>query len=242
MLIKNLRSTLAILTTTAAPMAGAADINSLQLLSQQQFRLVSEDIGAALSFKPLLPSEAMGVTGFDVGIAITGTKLKNEALLERASSGSDIPGTLPVPTLRAHKGLPLNIDVGLLYSQIPNTNMKYIGGELRWAALPGSALLPAVAIRLSATQLQGVDQWKVATQGLDVSVSKGFAFATPYVGAGIVRVTSTPQGVPLLRAEKFNQSKFFGGVNLNFGLVNLAFEVDTTDSRQSAGVKFGLRF
>lgn len=240
--MKRLHFTLAALAATAASGTWAADINSLQLLNQQQFRLVSEDVGAALSFKPLLPSEALGITGFDVGVAVTGTKLKNVALLERAASGSNIPDTLPVPTLRAHKGLPLNIDVGLMYSEIPDTNMKYVGGELRWAVLPGSTVLPAVAIRVSATQLQGVDQWKMDTQGIDVSVSKGFAFATPYIGTGIVRVKSTPQGVPTLSAEKFNQTKVFGGVNLNFGLMNLAFEVDTTDSRQSAGVKLGLRF
>ncbi len=224
------------------PMARAGDLDSLQLLAQQEFRLLSQDLGAALSYKGLVPAEALGITGFDMGVAVTVTSLKSVALLERATGGSDIPDAVPVPSLRAYKGLPLNIDVGLTYSAIPSTNVKMIGGELRWAALAGSATMPAVALRASLTRLQGVDQLKLDTQGFDISVSKGFAFATPYIGAGVVRVTSTPQGVPGLVEVSFNQNKVFGGVNLNFGLMNLALEADVTDSRASYGAKFGLRF
>lgn len=224
------------------PVAGAEDLNSLQALAQREFRLLSEDLGAALSYKGLVPAEPLGITGFDVGVAVTATSFKNVELLERAASGSDIPKTVPVPSLRIYKGLPLNIDVGLSYAAIPGTNVKMVGGELRWAVLPGSTTLPAVAIRASMTRLQGVDQLKLDTQGLDVSVSKGFAMATPYIGVGVNRVKSSPQGVPGLVEESFNQNKIFGGVNLNFGLANLALEADVTDSRTSYGLKFGLRF
>lgn len=226
----------------AAPSAWAGDLNSLQLLTQSEFRLLSQDLGAALSYKPLLPSAALGITGFDIGAAVTVTALKSVVQLERATNNTDLPESVPVPSLRAHKGLPFNIDLGVVYSALPSTNIKVVGGELRWAILPGSVALPAVAVRASLTKLTGVDQLKLDTQGLDISVSKGFAIATPYIGAGIVRVKSTPQGVPALRAESFSQSKVFGGLNLNFGLVNLALEADTTDSRTSYGIKFGFRF
>lgn len=224
------------------PVAGAEDLNSLQALAQREFRLLSEDLGAALSYKGLVPAEPLGITGFDVGVAVTATSFKNVELLERAASGSDIPKTVPVPSLRIYKGLPLNIDVGLSYAALPGTNVKTLGGELRWAVLPGSTTLPAVAVRASMTRLQGVDQLKLDTQGLDVSVSKGFAMATPYIGVGVNRVKSSPQGVAGLVEESFNQNKIFGGVNLNFGLANLALEADVTDSRASYGLKFGFRF
>lgn len=226
----------------AVPVAGAEDLNSLQALAQREFRLLSEDLGAALSYKGLVPAEPLGITGFDAGVAVTATSLKNVELLERAASGSNVPKTVPVPSLRIYKGLPLNIDAGLSYATIPGTNVKTLGGELRWAVLPGSTTLPAVAIRASMTRLQGVDQLKLQTQGLDVSVSKGFAMATPYIGVGVNRVKSSPQGVPNLAEESFNQNKIFGGVNLNFGLANLALEADVTDSRTSYGMKFGFRF
>lgn len=231
----------AALIATAAP-AFATDINSIQLLSQNEFRLLSEDLGAALSFKPLIPSEALGITGFDLGVAVTGTKLKNVAILEKASSGGDVPSVLPVPTLRLHKGLPLNLDVGVAFSQVPGTNIRYTGGELRWAILPGSTLTPAVAIRGTLTRLTGVDQLDFDMKSLDISISKGFANVTPYGGIGQVWVKSTPKGVPGLRGEDFTQTKVFGGVNVNFGLANLAFEADSTGGTTTVGAKLGLRF
>lgn len=231
----------AALIAAAAP-AFAADINSIQLLSQNEFRLLSEDLGAALSFKPLIPSEALGITGFDLGVAVTGTKLKNDAILKKASSGSDVPSVLPVPTLRLHKGLPLNLDVGVAFSQVPGTNIRYTGGELRWAILPGSTLTPAVAIRGTLTRLTGVDQLDFDTKSLDISISKGFANITPYGGIGQVWIKSTPKGVPGLRGEDFTQTKVFGGVNVNFGLANLAFEADSTGGTATVGAKLGFRF
>lgn len=227
----------------AAPAAAIADdIDSLQLLTQGEFRLLSEDLGAALSFKPLIPSEAMGITGFDIGVAVTGTKIKNRNVFDRATSGGDTPSWLPVPTIRVHKGLPFNIDVGLLYSQVPGTNLKYTGGELRWAILPGSTAVPAVALRGTLTKVSGVDQLDFDTRSVDISVSKGFVNLTPYGGVGTVWVKSTPRGVPSLRGEDFNLTKVFAGLNVNFGVGNLAFEADNTGGTTSVGAKFGWRF
>lgn len=228
--------------TAAVAPAYSADIDSIQLLSQNEFRLLSEDLGAALSFKPLIPSEALGITGFDLGAAVTGTKLENAAIFDKASSGGDVPSVLPVPTLRLHKGLPLNLDVGVAFSQVPGSNIRYTGGELRWAILPGSTLAPAVAIRGTLTRLTGVDQLDFETKSLDVSISKGFANVTPYGGVGQVWVKSTPRGVPGLRGEDFTQTKVFGGVNVNFGLANLAFEADSTGGTATFGAKLGFRF
>jgi hypothetical protein len=219
----------------------AADVDSIQLLTQREFRLLSEDLGAALSYKPLIPSEALGITGFDIGIAVTGTRLANEAILRKASSGDSV-SVLPVPTLRVHKGLPLNLDVGLAFAQVPGSNLRYVGGELRWAVLPGSTLVPAVAIRGALTRLTGVDQLDFDTRSLDVSISKGFANITPYGGIGQVWTKSTPVGVPLLRGEDFTQTRVFAGVNINLIGANLVLEADSTGGTTSFGAKLGFRF
>ncbi len=237
-----LRSLMSATALSTALAANAADINTLQLLTQTEFRGLSEDLGAALSFKPLIPAESMGITGFDVGIAVTGTRLRNRAAFEKASAGASVPATLPVPTLRVHKGLPLDIDVGVSVAAIPSSNIRVYGGEVRWAILPGSALTPALAVRASASSLEGVDQLKLRTAGLDISVSKGFAMLTPYAGVGIVRVSSEGSATALKTPEKFNENKVFAGLNVNFGLVNLAFEGDRTGDATSYGMKFGLRF
>lgn len=237
-----LRSLLLSAGLVGAASAHAADINTLQLLTQAEFRGVSEDLGAALSFKPLIPSEALGLTGFDIGLAVSGTRLQNRAAFQKAAGGSSVPATLPVPTLRLHKGLPLNIDIGATYSTVPSSNVSVLGGELRWAVLPGSALVPAVALRASVTKLSGVDQLKFGTTAFDVSISKGFAMLTPYAGVGTVRVRSDAQGSATQATESFSQGKVFAGLNVSFGLVNLAFEGDKTGDATSYGMKFGLRF
>lgn len=237
-----LAASLAAVCAAGAPLAAsAADIETLQLLNQAQFRLLSEDLGAALSFKPLIPAEPLGITGFDLGLAVTGTDLKNKQLMELAARGEDVPTLLPLPTLRLHKGLPFNIDVGVQYAAVPDSNIKLWGGELRWAALEGGTLLPAVSLRGAFTRLQGVDQLKIETKSIDVSISKGFAMLTPYAGVGQVWITSTPQGVPTLREEDFTATKAYVGLNINLG-VNLAIEADTTGGVKTYGAKLGFRF
>ena len=221
--------------------ATAADINSIGNLTQTQFRLLSEDLGAALSYKPLIPSEPLGVPGFDIGAAVTGTDLKNPLFLSIASSGQAVDTTMLVATLRGHVGLPFGIDVGAAYSQVPDTNIEFWGGELRWAFMAGSTALPAVALRASYTGTSGIDQLKVTTAGADISISKGIAMFTPYAGIGQVWVKSTPQGVPSLTEESFSQTKYYAGVNVFLG-VNFAFEVDSTGDIVTYGAKVGIRF
>jgi hypothetical protein len=225
----------------AGPAQAADDIDALQLLDQGEFRLLSEDLGAALSFKSMIPSEALGITGFDVGVSISGVRLEHPGIFERASSGGDIPSTLPLASIRIHKGLPFGLDIGAAYSMVPGSNIGVIGGEVRWAFIEGGVATPAVAIRGAATKLLGVDQLDLETTSLDISVSKGILNVTPYGGVGKVWVRSTPDGVPGLREESFSQNKVFAGVNLFLGF-NLAFEVDRTGDTTSYGFKGGFRF
>jgi hypothetical protein len=219
--------------------AVAGNIDNLQALSPSDFRALSEDLGAALSYKPLTPTAPLGITGFDVGIAVTATKLQNSAVFKAA--GADISSVV-VPSLRVNKGLPLDIDIGLMVGGVPGTNIRLYGGELRYAIVSGGVAMPAIGIRGSYTKLTGVDQLDFNTKGVDLSISKGFAMFTPYAGVGKVWVASTPNGIPALSKESLSLNKVFVGVNLNFGLTNLAFEGDRTGEATSYGAKLGFRF
>ena len=126
------------------------------------------------------------------------------------------------------KGLPLNIDVGLIYSKVPSTNVSLIGGEIKWAVLGGTPVTPAVAIRGSYTQLNGVDSLDLATMGLDVSVSKGFVFLTPYAGVGQLWITAEEKVdvIDLSKAEE-TLTKVFAGIKFDpLPLISLTAEVD----------------
>lgn len=225
----------------AASPATAQEIDRLQNIAQAEFRLLSEDLGAALSYHAQIPAEPLGITGFNIGVGVTATKMQNSAILQRATS-DDAGSTIVVPTLRLHKGLPAGFDFGLTYASIPGSNITYTGGELRYAILQGGAASPAVAVRGSLTRLSGVDQLSMDTRGVDISISKGFAFLTPYAGIGRVWVESDPHGTGGLAKEKFSLTKAFVGIGMNFAVVNLNIQADKTGDASSYSLKLGWRF
>jgi hypothetical protein len=237
---KNL-SLLCVLGCFAQPV-WAANISNIGGLSQPEFKLFSEDMGSALSYKPITPAEPLGALGFDLGLEVTDTKLQNPGLWTTATSGGFTSNSLIVPKLHILVGLPLKFDVGAFYSAVPSSNIKLYGGELRYSILEGGTATPAVAVRGSFSKMTGVDQLSFDTKGLDVSISKGFAMFTPYAGVGEVWSDSTPNRIPTLTKETFKQSKVFVGGNLNFLFMNLDLEYDKTGSDQSYSAKIGFRF
>jgi hypothetical protein len=229
------------LAVLAAPARAADDLDNIGALTQPQFRLLSEDLGAALSYKPVLPAEPLGIVGFDLGLEMTVVNLENSAVFDIATiSGS--PSTLVIPKIHVHKGLPFGIDIGAYLATVPDSNINNWGAELRYAILKGGAASPALAVRASYTALEGVDELKLNTTGLDVSISKGFTFLTPYAGIGTVWVNSSPQGIATLTEEEFSLTKYFVGLNMNFAFINVAFEGDKTGDTSSFSAKLGWRF
>ncbi len=222
------------------PSTAATDIDAINTLGQAQFRLFSEDLGAALSYKAVLPSEPLGTTGFDLGLEISVVQLSNATIFDQAVSG-DAPNTLAIPKLHVHKGLPFDIDVGAFVASVPDSNVRLWGGEVRYAIVSGGPATPAVAVRGSYTELENVNQLKLNTTGVDLSISKGFAFLTPYAGIGKVWVNSTPNAAALVK-ENLDLNKIFAGLNMNFAFINIAFEADKTGDTTSYSGKVGWRF
>ena len=231
--------------TTFSPAASAADFTALGAIGQANFRLLSEDFGSALSYKPVTPAAPLGITGFDIGVEVTSTDIsKSGNALKLATNNAVDVTRLYVPKLHVAKGLPFGIDVAASIASVPSTNIKLIGGELRVALLSGGIAYPAIALRGAMTTMSGVDELDFNTKSLDLSISKGFLMFTPYAGVGQVWVNSTPKGTAAttLAAESFTQSKVFVGANLNFGLANFALEGDTTGGTSSYSFKFGFRW
>lgn len=225
----------------AAGSAWGQNTDNLFLLNQQQFRLLSEDLGGAFSYQPQTPAEPLGFPGLDLGVAVSGVKLKNREIAELASSQS-VDSTILIPTLRAHVGLPLGFDVGAMYAWVPDSDIQYYGGELRFAIVRGDAATPAIGLRGSFTKVTGVDQLDLDTRGLDLSISKGFGFITPYAGFGKVWVDSVPKGIPTLQKEEFDLNKWFAGLGMNFVGFNVNLEAGKTGDVKIYSVKLGLRF
>ena len=226
---------------TAAPASAAENIDQLDRLAQIEFRRLSSDLAGVLSYKGVVPAEPLGLAGFDIGVEVTSTSLRYPAAWERASSGS-VSSTVYVPKVHLHKGLPGGVDIGAFYSSVSNSDIELWGAELRHALIPGGVTMPAVGLRGSYTQLRGVEQLDFTTYGAELTVSKGFAFITPYAGIGQVWVESEPRGVSNVTAEEFSEGKAFAGVNINFGIGNAAIEADRTGETTSYSAKLGFRF
>lgn len=237
-----LRRTLVAAVLLAASLPAVAKDLTIQGLSQDDFHKISQDLGAALSYKPLTPAEPLGLFGFDLGVAGTDTKIKNTDSFKNAGV-SDL-SDIVVPQARFNLGLPFGFDVGVMAGAAPSTNVRLYGGEVKWAFIKGSTTMPAIALRASYTQLAGVDQLDFNTKGADLSISKGFAMFTPYAGIGKVWVTSTPKNIvgATPSEESLSENKYFVGVNMNFVLINVAVEADKTGDATSYGLKLGFRF
>lgn len=226
------------LVAASAPALAANNFNQLGTLTQSEFAGLADDFTAAASYKAVAPAEAQGVTGFDLGLEFTSTRLQHADVWKKA--GADI-SQLPLAKVHVRKGLPFNFDVGASLTTVPSTDIKLWGAEVQYAILPGGVAQPAVSLRGAYTRLSGISQLDLNTKSIELSVSKGFLMLTPYAGVGQVWSDVTPN-VSTLQKESTSAGKVFGGVNINFGFANVALEIDRTGKNESYSAKFGFRF
>ena len=228
----------ALMLTVGAPAFADSTLDSLQNLGQAEFSLFAKDFISAGSYKAVAPGEPLGITGFDIGLEVSSTKLTNPAIWKKA--GVDL-SSLPLPKLHIHKGLPFNIDVAASMVAVPSSNIKLVGMEIRYALLEGGVATPSLSIRAAGSSLTGVDQLDLNTKSIELTLSKGFLMLTPYIGVGRVNGTATPN-VASLKKVTTNGNKVFAGLNANFGLMNFAAEADRTGDNDTISVKMGFRF
>ncbi|VAX26781.1 hypothetical protein MNBD_NITROSPIRAE01-280 [hydrothermal vent metagenome] len=207
--------------------AGELDIEIKSSISAPIFKDFSKEIGLAISYLPLAPAEPLGILGFDIGIEVTVIDIDKG--LWRNVITDNPPDTLVLPRIHLQKGLPFGFDIGASYTKLPSSNIKVIGGEIKWAILSGNAALPALAIRGSYTTLSGVDDLNLETMGADISISKGFLFVTPYAGYGQVWIDSEEKVTPFQFKEKINVAKPFVGAKISLALINFVFQADFGD-------------
>lgn len=217
----------------------AADFPTVGTLVQDEFRALSEDLGAALSYKGVTPATALGVLGFDVGIEVTETRMENSRAFALAGAGGR--SRLAIPKLHIHKGIIAGLDVGAFVGGAPQIDAALFGADIRYTLLDDGLLSPAVGVRLSGTKATRTGDLDISTAALDLTVSKRFTAVTPYAGGGVVRVDSAVRGSGLAD-ERFNRSRYFAGVNVNLLAANLAFEAERMGDNTSLSAKVGLRF
>jgi hypothetical protein len=204
----------------------ARDLSFNTGIGQSTFRDLSREAGAAISYHNVAPAQSLGKTGFDIGAELTAVDIKNNSPYWNAAFRGDAPSYLLIPKLRARKGLPFGIDVGAMYSYIPDTNIHLYGVEVSKSIIEGSVVKPALAIRGTYSRIAGVHDLDLQTAGLDASISKGILFLTPYAGAGGVwihskatgnlqSISSSTPGLGPLHSEDLFQPRFFAGLKVS---------------------------
>jgi hypothetical protein len=226
------------LLATALP-AAASDLSNIGSLTQDQFRLLSEDLGTAFSYKGVTPATTLGPWGFDLGLELSYTDVKNSDVFGLAGAGST--DSLFVPKLHVYKGLGGGFDLGGFVAAAPDVEGTLWGVDLRYAFVEDTLTTPAFAMRLSGTRTTDLPSLRVYTYGADLMVSKRLTLATPYIGAGMVRVESSVSA-PGLSDVTFNEGRIFGGVNVNLAVINLAFEAERMGDNTTLSAKLGWRF
>lgn len=220
----------------AASPALAADISFTQAsvvgFGQNEFKSLSKEAGAAIGYRNMAPAAPLGITGFDIGAEVSAVNINTDSTYWKAAFDNDAPSYLLIPKIRARKGLPFGIDVGAMYSYVPDSNIKMYGVELSKSILDGSVATPAVGIRGTYTKLAGVDDLGLKTYGVDASISKGFLFITPYAGAGMLWIDSEAKRglktlAQTLSKETISVPRVFGGVVISpLPLLGFTFEAE----------------
>ena len=213
--------------------AMAEDIFFQSGMTQELFKDFSKEMGGMLLYRAVAPAAPLGLTGFDIGVETTVTDINTgKDYWEKAFKDENAPSYLVMPKLHAQKGLPFGIDLGLVYSKVLDTDIQYLGGEVKYAIFEGGVVWPAVAVRGSYTQIMGADQLDFKTYGLEVTASKGFGVGvkiTPYASIGQYWDNSTPKNLPAgihLSSESFSMTRFAAGAKLQFPIFDVTAEAD----------------
>ena len=220
--------------------AYADSFDTIESLNQSQFKEFSENLSAATRYNSVSPPEFLGLLGFDVGLELSSTEVDSN-LFDLASDDDFDGSELVIARAHVQKGFIFGLDVGASIGAIPQAGASVIGAEIRYALIQGGIATPAVGIKASYAQLLGVDDYSLRSGGLEVGISKGFLFLTPYASIGIVRTNADAGDLNGLSDETYNQNKFVVGATFNLG-VALTLEVDRTGGFRTYSAKAGIRF
>lgn len=165
--------------------ACAEDIGLNPNITQSDFNTVIDELGIITAYNAIGPAETLGITGIDLGLAVTSYDI-NSSAWDAAVSDGNASSHLTVSQISARKGLVHGFDIGAAYSWDTSGDLSIFGGEVRKSLIEGSTLMPAISVMGHYSLLNGVDDIDLSAYGVDLGISKGFAIFTPYAGIGQV--------------------------------------------------------
>lgn len=159
-------------------------------LSAPAFQDLVRDAGHILSFPAADQADSYGLVGFDAGLGYQLGILDAGAEHWEALGG---PSFWNQGYLRAVKGLPGDIDVGVMGGMRLFEEDYVVGGEVRWNFYGDGLVLPAIGARLAYTQTVDMELMSLRTFSAQAHISKSFLIITPYGGIGYTGAYGSPK-------------------------------------------------
>jgi len=229
--------------------SAAFTLQGLQNLNQANFQSLSDDLSAAIWMNPSNSAEphSAGIipVGFQVGMEATSLKVDSNAW---AALGNTAQSSMVIPKLRLSAGIPFGLDVAVMYTSVPQSNIKVTGFEGRMA-FGGYIPVPMIEFNVRAYQskLSGVSELAVTDTGVSAMLGGNFPIIKPYIEVGQVKSTSTPSGAAVTVAGLTEYSKTsvttaLGAKLTVFPFVVLNAEYSSVNSRTMYTLKLAAEF
>lgn len=189
---------------------------------------------------------------FQMGFLVSETKLKSD--LDTLLTNSDglngkeektASSTVYMPKFQLSTGVN-GLNIGAFYSTLPERDLQIYGGELSFSMLRDNYYTPELSVRGTYSQLVGVEDMAYSSTGLELAISKGFKYFTPYAGVGTTWVDSYSYTTGPV--DTLTQTRYFMGLSFNLGLMTFSAETtfqpqtETTEEDSSANANFNFKF
>lgn len=194
--------------------------------AQSELDSFGKQAGFLLARRQYKGANPLGLIGFDIGVEATAVKLDDGSLWNKSYSTSRAPSYLLLPAAHIRKGLPLSIDVGIRGGMAPNADLSLLGGEISYAPLAGSIVMPAVNLFLAYSILDGGKNFDLNSTSIGASVSKGIGIITPYAGISYDQTKLSVKGSSLLQNTAGSGMRQFAGARLNVIIFSLCAEAN----------------
>ena len=207
------------------------------ITAEEGFQRFHDSFAPSVFLPPRHDAEPLGWVGFEVFVDASLASGFEDIERPPQPLDSELPTDgLLLGRVGVRKGLPGRFNIGASYAEVFDADFDLVEADLSWSWLKGSAVSPAVAVRISAARSLGGDRFDFEQYGVDISISKGFPVLTPYAGVALVRSESRlerPQSfsaVPFL--EESTDTVFFAGLRINLLLPKITLAVEQGEEFQ----------
>jgi hypothetical protein len=155
----------------------------------QGFENLSRDLALVFTPRGGVSGETLGQAGFAVQVDQSFSVVDaGEEYWIKASQSGDPSGTLNTTQFHVRKGLPFGFELGGMLNALWNSQLFFVGGELRWSLHEDYIRgMPDVTVRGFGGTVVGSPQMNLSIGGMDAIVSHPIGVAnvmniTPYAG------------------------------------------------------------